>query len=73
VPGAHAGVGEQIESLSPSLTEALERQKAKADLLQTRTRELAEALEQQTATSEILRVRMSGKSSRSWRTSCPMR
>jgi GAF domain-containing protein len=55
-PGTHAGVNEQIQSLSRSLTEALAQQKATAELLQARTRELAEALEQQTATAEILRV-----------------
>jgi len=52
----HAGVGDQIEGLSRSLTQALEREKVTAELLRTRTRELAEAQEQQTVTADILRV-----------------
>ena len=46
----------EVESLRPALTEAVEQQKATAELLQTRNRELADAQEQQAATSEILRV-----------------
>jgi hypothetical protein len=42
--------------LTSALSEALERQQATAELLQTRNRELAETQEQQTATAEILRV-----------------
>jgi signal transduction histidine kinase len=43
-------------ALRQALTEALEQQKATAELLQTRNRELAETQEQQTATGEILTV-----------------
>jgi hypothetical protein len=43
-------------SLRQALTEALEQQKATAELLQTRNRDLTEAHEQQTATGEILEV-----------------
>jgi two-component system NtrC family sensor kinase len=46
----------EFESLRQTLTEAVEQQKATAELLRARTRELAEAQEQQTATAEILRV-----------------
>ncbi len=46
----------EVESLRHALTEAVDQQKATAELLQTRDRELADAQEQQTATSEILRV-----------------
>ena len=42
--------------ITRALSEALEQQKAAAELLQIRSRDLTEALEQQTATSEILRV-----------------
>jgi two-component system, NtrC family, sensor kinase len=42
--------------ITSALSEALEQQKATAELLQTRSRELSEAQEQQSATSEILRV-----------------
>jgi hypothetical protein len=42
--------------ITSALSEALEQQRATAELLQTRTRELVAALEQQTATSEILDV-----------------
>ena len=42
--------------ITSALSEALEQQKAAAELLQIRSRDLTEALEQQTATSEILRV-----------------
>ena len=42
--------------ITSAMSEALEQQKATAELLQTRNRELAEAQEQQAATSEILRV-----------------
>ena len=46
----------EVDSLRQALTEAVEQQKATAELLQTRNRELTEAQEQQAATSEILRV-----------------
>ncbi len=46
----------EVESLRQALTEAVEQQKATAELLQTRNRELADAQEQQAAASEILRV-----------------
>jgi len=48
--------GSRVRELEKRLTEALERQTAAAEVLQTRNRELSEAQEQQTATSEILRV-----------------
>jgi len=48
--------GSTVRDLEKRLAEALERENATAELLQTRNRELSEALEQQTATSEILRV-----------------
>ena len=46
----------EVESLRQALIEAVELQKATAELLETRNRERAEAQEQQAATSEILRV-----------------
>ena len=46
----------EVESLRRALTEAVEQQKATAELLQTQNRELTEAQEQQAATSEILGV-----------------
>jgi signal transduction histidine kinase len=49
-------VREQTEGLSRSLTDALEQQRATAELLQTRDRELAAAQEQQKATAGILGV-----------------
>jgi GAF domain-containing protein len=46
----------EVESLRQALTEAVEQQKATAELLQTRNRELADTQGQQAATAEILRV-----------------
>jgi GAF domain-containing protein len=53
---SYADLKSEVERLAGALTEALDQQKATAELLQTRNRELTESLEQQTATSEILRV-----------------
>ncbi len=46
----------EFESLRQAMTEAVEQQKATAELLQTRNHELTEAREQQATTSEILRA-----------------
>jgi hypothetical protein len=48
--------GPSYAELTSALSEALEQQKATAELLQTRNRELSEAQEQQAATRQILRV-----------------
>src|SRR5262245_42849016 len=53
-PGTTAREQGQADGLRRSLAEALKREQAAAELLQTRTQELADAREQQTATSEIL-------------------
>ena len=46
----------EVETLRQALTQAVEQQRASAELVQTRDGELAKSLEQQTATAEILRV-----------------
>ena len=53
---SYADLKTEVESLRQALTQAVEQQKATAELVQTRDGELAKSLEQQTATAEILRV-----------------
>ena len=53
---SYADLKTEVETLRQALTEAVEQQKATAELAQTRHRELEEAHEQQTATAEVLQV-----------------
>jgi two-component system NtrC family sensor kinase len=53
---SYADLKTEVETLRQALTEAVEQQKAAAELVQTRNRELAEAHEQQMATAEVLQV-----------------